>query len=323
MNKLKIKILLLLSLIIYFIGLIGCRENNMINNDLENKSHYPVTINTYNYKLEPIEITFTEEPDKVVTIHQSSIDTLIALSLEDKLISVPSLYDEDYLSSTIGKVRSLNGVEDSDETIIVGDNSYILGWYSFFNNDKLDTLNSIDVKTYICSNIGFSGNRTIENELNDILNLGKIFNVGDRAETIVNEIKLKIDEALLKSSKKEKQKAIIIEFLDDKIYAYGKNTLPGNMVVELGGDLLNTNSEILKENDLINLNPDCIFVAYVGNEDNSIEKINKLIEDYNLKKLDVVKNKRIFYVKLSPIYFTGINIIDGINIFENGLYGNE
>lgn len=322
MKKLKIKSLLLLSLIICFIGIIVCRGNNRINNNQKDDSHYPVIINTYNDKLEPIEITFTEEPDKVVTRNQSSIDTLIALGLEDKLISVPSLCEEDYISSTVGKVRSLSGVEDSDETMIVGDNNYLFGWYSFFNNKTLNISDSINVKTYICSNIGFIGHRSIENELNDILKLGKIFNVVDRAEAIVSKIKITIDEVLFKSSKREKQNAIIIEFLDDKIYAYGENTLLGNIVIELGGNLLTANGVNLIEEDLIRLNPDCIFVVYVGNEDSSIEKINKLMKNPNFEKLDVVKNNRISYVKLSPIYFSGINIIDGINLFENGLYDN-
>ena len=58
------------------------------------ESHYPVTITTYNRAKEEIEATFEKRPEKVVAVYQNSIETLLALGVEDTIIAATGLDHE-------------------------------------------------------------------------------------------------------------------------------------------------------------------------------------------------------------------------------------
>ena len=54
-------------------------------------SHYPVTITTYNYENEPVEMTFEKAPEKVFAYANSNIEELLALGLGDKIVAACGL----------------------------------------------------------------------------------------------------------------------------------------------------------------------------------------------------------------------------------------
>ncbi|HCO73643.1 MAG TPA: iron ABC transporter substrate-binding protein, partial [Clostridium sp.] len=96
MKHLKKITSLLLSLLL-ILSLVGCSNNKSDKNTSSEKSnsskneskdsHYPVTIETYNFTKEPIKLTFHKAPEKVFAVYQNSIETLLALGLEDKIVA--------------------------------------------------------------------------------------------------------------------------------------------------------------------------------------------------------------------------------------------
>ena len=337
MKKLKKLTTLLLSVML-IVGLVSCgtskqlssNENSNVQSQENNDSHYPVTITTYNYLKEPVEITFDKAPERVVAIYQNSIETLLALGLEDKIVAAAGLDHDvkDEYKDAFSKVNYLEDFTPSKETIIMEKPDFILSWYSIFDDKRLgdiDYWNENGVNTYMSLNSGVVSERTIENEINDILNLGKIFNVEEKAQALVDEITSTVSEVSSKVSNEEKQSAMVIEFYDDEIYTYGSKTLAGGMVTKLGAELLNPEGGNIGAEDLIKLNPDCIFVSYMdrGNENVPVEEINKILENPAFASLSAVKNKRVYSIPLGDMYSSGIRTIDGINTFANGLYENE
>ena len=337
MKKLKKLTTLLLSVIL-IVGLVSCgtskqlssNENSNVQSQENNDSHYPVTITTYNYLKEPVEITFDKAPERVVAIYQNSIETLLALGLEDKIVAAAGLDHDvkDEYKDAFSKVNYLEDFTPSKETIIMEKPDFILSWYSIFDDKRLgdiDYWNENGVNTYMSLNSGVVSERTIENEINDILNLGKIFNVEEKAQALVDEITSTVSEVSSKVSNEEKQSAMVIEFYDDEIYTYGSKTLAGDMVTKLGAELLNPEGGNIGAEDLIKLNPDCIFVSYMdrGNENVPVEEINKILGNPAFASLSAVKNKRVYSIPLGDMYSSGIRTIDGINTFANGLYENE
>ena len=51
------------------------------------KTEYPLTITTYDYDGNEIETTYEKAPEKVLAVYQGSIETMLALGLEDRLTS--------------------------------------------------------------------------------------------------------------------------------------------------------------------------------------------------------------------------------------------
>ena len=66
-----------------------------------------------------------------------------------------------------------------------------------------------------------SEKRTVENEYQDILTIGKIFNVEDKAQAIVDEMEAAVDKVTEAAKGKEKKKVLVVEFLGDSINVYG------------------------------------------------------------------------------------------------------
>lgn len=336
MKKIKQTMVFLLSFIL-IIGAVGCSSTNEGKSDDKNNSkveessnkdsHYPVTITTYNYKKEPVEIIFDKAPEKVVAIYQNSIETMLALGLEDKIVAAAGLDHDvkDEYKDAFSKVKYLDEFTPSKESIIMEQPDFILGWWSLFDEKRLGEVNywhDNNINTYMSLNSGVKEEETIENEMTDILNLGKIFNVEDKSQAIVDEINKTVEEVSKSVEGQENQSTLIVEFSDDQISTYGANTLGGDMVKKLGAELLNPQGKKINEEDLINLNPDSIFVVYMDRSDENVPKqeVNKILENKALKSLDAVKSKRVYPIPLGNMYSSGIRTIDGINTFAKGLY---
>lgn len=290
-------------------------------------SHYPLTITNYNYAKEPIEITFEKAPEKVLAIYQNSIETLLALGLEEHIIAASGLDHEVKLEwkESFSKINYLTEFAPDKESVIMIKPDFILSWYSLFGEKKLgdvDYWHNNGINTYISPNSGAVLNRTLENEYTDILNIGKIFNIEDKAESLVNEMKSEIKSAVEYSSTiNEKKRVLIVEFLDNSISVYGEKTLGGDMITQLGADLISPNSKIGNE-DIIKLNPDVIFVVYMDREnENMADKSVKIItENPIFSSLNAVKTQSVVPIQLGQMYSSGARTIDGIITFSRGLY---
>lgn len=290
-------------------------------------SHYPVTITNYDYTKEPIEITFEKAPEKVLAIYQNSIETLLALGLEEHIVAASGLDHEvkPEWKEAFSKINYLTEFVPDKETVIMMKPDFILSWYSLFDEKKLgdvDYWHDNNINTYISTNSGVVADRTLENEYIDILNIGKIFDVEDKAESLVNKMKSEVKNAFEYSSTiSEKKKVLIIEFLSDSISVYGKNSLGGDMVTQLGADVISPDGKIGNE-DIINFNPDIIFVVYMDNENENMadKSVKTITENPIFASLNAVKNQSIFPIPLGEMYSSGVRTIDGIITFSNGIY---
>ena len=51
------------------------------------ESYYPVTVSTYDYEGNVIETTYEKAPEKGICVYQGTIETMIAVGLEDHVIA--------------------------------------------------------------------------------------------------------------------------------------------------------------------------------------------------------------------------------------------
>ncbi len=295
------------------------------------KTEYPLTITTYDYEGNEVETTYEKAPEKVLAVYQGSIETMLALGLEDRLVATAGLDNEvpDEMKEAFSKTNYLDEFTPSLETVTMLEPDMILSWGSLFSDKNLgDVTNWIDkgCNTYYNTNTRPNGDRTLENEFTDILNLGKIFDVQDKAQAIVDNAKEVIDKTLNATADiEEKPTVLVVEPLGEDISNYGSDSLGGDMVTQLGATLANPDASTVGKEDIIAANPDVIFVVYMpyaGDDPETVKESQLAViqDDEALQSLDAVKNGRVYPIMLSELYASATRTQDGIETLAKGLY---
>lgn len=296
-------------------------------------SHYPVTITNYNYAGEPVTYTYTQAPQRVVAVYQGSIESMIALGLEDHAVASYGL-DNEVKAEWQEGFAQMNYQDDvfapDKETVTLLQPDLILSWGSLFSEKNLgDTAawNAKGVGTYMNSNTCPGGSRTLENEYTDLLNLGKIFDVEDRAEALVAEMRQEIESTLQAVEGRPAVRTAVVEPIGGTVTNYGANTLAGDMVTQLGGQLVQPEGSEMSKEALVTADPEVIFVvymAYSGEDPETVmaSQLAAITEDPALASLSAVQNGRVYPVMLGDIYAAGPRTVDGIRTIAAGLYGD-
>lgn len=328
------KLMSLLLVVLMLFAVVGCAQNtDAEETDPEVKEEvmtkdgeqYPLEIQTYNFAKEPVTITFEKAPEKVVAVYQNSIETLLALGLEDRIVAAAGLdhdVKEEY-KDAFSKIKYYENVPTKEEVIGL-EPDFILSWYSLFDEKKLgdvDFWHERGINTYMAQNSGVVKPNSIQNEYDDILNMGKIFNVEDKANEIVDTMKETIKEAKDFSKDLEPVKTVILETESDNMFRiYGEDSIGGNMATQVGADLVAKENGKIGAEDLVNLNPEVIFTVYYGDSIDRDTALESIINNPALSSISAVQNNRVHPIMLSEVYASGIRTLDGIISISKGLY---
>ena len=147
------------------------------------------------------------------------------------------------------------------------------------------------------SNTVPGGTRTLENEYTDILNIGKIFHVEDKAQALVDEMKAQVSNTLSAVQGQSPVTVAVVEPISGSITNYGAKSLAGDMVTALGGELAMPEADSISKEDLVAADPEVIFVvymAYSGDDPESVmaEQLSLIQDDPALQSLQAVKNRQ-------------------------------
>ena len=177
--------------------------------------------------------------------------------------------------------------------------------------------------TYISQNSDLANrNRTIENEYADILNLGKIFDREEKAESLVKEMKDEISRTAGQATLTGKHpRGLIIEFMGSDISVYGEETLAGDILRRMNGELLASGQQQISKEQIIEMDPDAIFVILIeGDYDHPKQKLDMLYHEQALRDVRCIREKRVYPLPLYSVYSSGIRTLDGIRYIGKGLY---
>ena len=307
-------------------------QPSSIQEEAPKDDHYPVTIKTHNYAREEIEVTFDEAPQKVLTYGLNSVENMIELGLEDHIVYAMTNKDNilPRYQEASTKIPEINKEFISKEKALELQPDFIYAWYSSFADDKLndvDFWHERDVNTYMAYNSGLGGANNLENEFSDILNLGKIFNVEDRAEAVVAEMKAKIAQGQEFAKDKEPINIAILETTGDVWRVYGEDTIGGDIAMQVGANLVAKDKSVkLSKENLVELNPDMIFSVHFGPTSTSLNDVDALaVFDENpvYANLSAFKNDTIHPTDLSFVYSPGVRVLDSLDFFLETLYGQS
>lgn len=301
-------------------------QTSSISSEADNDGYYPVTIQNYKYSKDPVDITFEKMPERVYVVNPSSLENMLALGLEDKIAKV-SVGDET-TEQAAEFIKKMGSTELTKEEVLGNNIDFILAWYSTFSDKYLgevDYWHEKGINTYMAlnSSVKKPAPNTLEDEYEDIRNLGKIFNVEDRAEALIAKMDKGIADAQEKVKEKGKIKTIILEVeKDNQLRLYGPETIGGVIAEKVGADLM-TNEPRITSEQLIELNPDVIFTVYFGSSDELNEKtaVDLLKNNPALQSISAIQNDRIYPTPLAYTYVPGARTLEAIEFFANKLYG--
>lgn len=326
--KKKIAIFLGLSLLVLTAG---CGQQKNIPATvakIDSEPGYPVTLSILNDKGEPEVQTFTHRPRRVIAMWQNSIETLLDLGQGDKIIAACGLPDKKYLRPDLQAAYDKIPYHDfhlyDQETAVMAEPDFILGWSSTFAPKVLGTAafwHSRGVHTYAAaSTYSQKTAKTLEQEYQYILDLGTIFNVQSRAQTIVQAMQAELAKLQAVRQGKPPVRALIIEFMGHNLVTYGDKTLAGDIARQAGAELVPVEHNLGRE-DLLQADPDVLFIVLVEqNYGQAQAYIDKIQNNTALRELKCVRNKRIYTLPLYAIYASGTRTMDGIRTIGRGLY---
>lgn len=309
------------------LSLLGC-ECNKNPTQISNTAENTIAVQTYTSSKQPVSMQVKSPPQRVITNQEGTLTTVLAFQEGPSVIgaSISNRYmypiTEDILCGQ--QIPPIIRHEFSSEEVLMNQPDLIIGWRSTFSFGALkDTSfwNQRGIATYIVASSNLvKKNATIDDECRFILDMGRIYGKEDVAKQIVLKVRKKLALYQSIATRKESPKVMVLQYnTPSNIFSYENSWLIGDIVRQLGGELLSGNVHTLAKEELIQKNPDVIFVLCTGDDD------RKQYEDYvrndiALNSINAVKNNRIYGIPFSFVYAPGIRILNGIEVVFNGMY---
>ncbi len=264
---------------------------------------FPFTLTTRDEQ----QVTFTKVPETVIAANPNAGDELMALGLGDKIIAIgynncpinPLWNDEYNTKEQVSETTSAITLE----TYLSLEPDFVYGRSSSFsekNNTTHDTLSQYGIAS-LSSIEGYTLGADVDVVYQDFYNLGKIFQVEDKAEEVVSAMKAQIEAVETAVADAEPVKVFVYDMaMDDGAYTCGNN-FTSKLIEHAGGtnifnDLESTWSVISWE-ELVERNPDVIIINNYGSI--SLEtKMAELKENPALADISAIANDRIISVTL-------------------------
>lgn len=322
------KINIITSLACASLLVFSCKENPKSTAKTEkNQISY-----VYNDGGQSMEVQLKKSPEKVATFAPHATEMLLALGLGDKMIiasteePVLPQYEADY--QKIKTKLTGHSFKMNKEAFLLETPDFVVAYPYDMKSESLGTPEELvkhGVNPFVIESVA-KPNATLDNVFNDILTLGKIFSVQDRAEKLVSEMKNKLNSAqfIQPKSDKEKPKVMVVNSFNNGVWIGG--ALATDLINRAGG--VNVYSDVpddgawVSYESMLARNPDIIIITDIASRPMKFdEKVKILKSDPILKDISAVKNNRIYKVNHSDVN-PGVRNVDFIIRMNDIFYKN-
>ncbi|WP_179032308.1 ABC transporter substrate-binding protein [Paenibacillus kribbensis] len=277
-----------------------------------------------------VKMIFPEAPKRAVTLNQHATEVMLALGLESSMVGTAYLDDQilpEY-KTQYDKIPVLAKQYPSKEVFMAAapDFAYA-GWKSAFNDKNLGSREELaeqGVATYVQESSNKPG-PTLEDVYLDILNIGRIFRVEDRADKLVGDIRKQVQSIQTQIGTVEKApKVFVYDSGEDKPFTAANNYLTSLIksvkAKNIFDDINKSFAEVSWE-EVVSRNPDVIVILDYG--DTSLEDKEKLLlSKPALAGVEAIKNKRFIVLPLSAAA-EGIRAPIALRTLAAGLYPDK
>ena len=324
------------ALILCLLLCVGCGPQQVTVEDHQStpahiELHPSVTVESFVRRGEPFESTYTAVPERVVAMWQNSIETIIALGEGDRIVAGMGIPDRKYVRPEYCEAYDKIPYKDLKyanlESVLMMKPDLLVGWKSTFTNKMLQTptfWQARQANVYIAeSSLGAQSALTMDMEYKYIRDLGRIFNRNMEAERLIQEMQQSVAYTVAQTAHEKPPKALFVEVEGKHFRLYGHKTLAGNIGASLHADVIDTETPSISMEDVVEQNPDVIFLIVSDGEYSQADVImNYVLEQSSLQGVNALRNKRVHFLPLLAVYSPGIRLSDGIDIVSHGLYPN-
>ena len=261
---------------------------------------FPFTLTTK----DGAEVTFTQVPETVLCTNVNTGDQLMALGLGDKIIATannntqvaPEFREEYEAIPEMADRPTLETILDMEPDFVYGRSSAFSEKY----NTEHDTLSQYGIMS-LSSIEGYKLGADLEDVYQDFYNLGRIFQVEDKAEEIVSAMKAQIAAVEEAVAGQEATKVFVFDMAQEEgAYTCGNN-FTSKLIEHAGGtnifNDLDTTWATVSWEEVVERAPEVIVIDDYG--DTSLEeKIAFLKENPALATIPAVQNDCIISVTL-------------------------
>ncbi|TPP09400.1 ABC transporter substrate-binding protein [Rhizobium glycinendophyticum] len=275
---------------------------------------FPVTVKSCNR-----DVTFDEAPKRAISNDVNLTEMMLALKLQDHMVGYTGISGWKTLDASlregVKELPELSPKYPSKEVLLEADaDFYFAGWnYGMKVGGEVtpETLSPFGIKVYelteSCSHIMAKAKPSMDDMFVDLLNLGRIFDVEDRAEALVAGYKSGLAEIQERiGTVKEPVRVFVYDSGTEKPFTAGRFGIPTAMIEAAGGinimdDVEKSWTEVSWE-PVIDRNPEVIVIVDYGDV-TAEQKIAFMKENPAFKNIDAVKNDRfvvLAYVEATP-----------------------
>ncbi|QEE45923.1 ABC transporter substrate-binding protein [Rhizobium sp. WL3] len=275
---------------------------------------YPVTVKSCDR-----DVTFDAAPARAISHDVNLTEMMLALKLQDRMVGYTGISGwktlDESLREGVQELPELAPKYPSKEVMLnVDADFFFAGWnYGMKVGGEVtpETLEPFDIKVYelteSCIHIMAKNKPTMDDMFVDLLNLGKIFGVEDRADALVAGYRKHLDEITTRIGGIEKPvRVFVYDSGTEKPFTSGRFGIPTAMIEAAGGvnvmdDVEKSWTEISWE-PVIERNPEVIVIVNYGDV-TAEQKIAFMKETPAFKNLDAVKQDRFVvleYIEATP-----------------------
>ncbi|WP_095188275.1 ABC transporter substrate-binding protein [Pseudomonas sp. Irchel 3E19] len=296
---------------------------------LAEATKYPLTVQSCNR-----EVTFTQAPKHAVSHDINMTQMMLALGLKSRMAGYSGV--SGWKSVTPEMQSLLDGLPElaakypSVETLLNANvDFFFAGWdYGMRVGGDLtpQTLQPLGINVYeLTESCAFVMKRpaaSLEDTYNDLRNLGKIFDVQDRANALIARMQAQVAE-VRKNLPAEKPRVFLYDSGEDRAMTSGRLGMPQALIDAAGGrnilDDVDASWTRVNWETVVEHNPQVIVIVDYS-EITADQKIEFLLKNKALQSVDAIKNQRFIvipYVQATP----GIDNVLAVETLSKGFHG--
>ncbi len=266
-------------------------------------SGFPVTVKSCDR-----EVTFDAAPKRAVSHDINLTEMMLALDLTGHMAGYSGISGwykmDDALRIRLGDLPELAPQQPTKEVLLGADADFLFaGWnYGMKVGGEVtpDTLEPFGIKVYAltesCIHIMKKDKSAMEDMYTDILNLGKIFGVAEKAETLVAGYKAEIAKAIAEvPANAPVPKVFVYDSGEDKPFTAGRYAMPTALIEAAGGknimDDVETSWTTVGWEGVIERNPDVVVIVDYGDV-TAEQKADFMRNNPAFKDIPAVKDNR-------------------------------